>query len=189
MKKVILFALTAFIWSITSYSQTVAIKNNLLYDATLTPNLGLEFGLAKKSTLDLHAGYNPFKFSNGKRFKHWLVQPEYRYWVCEKFNGSFWGVHLHGGQYSVGGIKLPFGMFPSLKDYRYEGFFVGGGVSYGYQWMLGKRWNLEAAIGVGYAYLGYDKYPCKDCGPKIKSDHRHYFGPTKAAISIIYIID
>lgn len=188
MKKVI-FILISLIWSMSSYSQKVAIKNNLLYDATLTPNLGLEFGLSPKSTLDINAGYNPFTFSKGKRLKHWAVQPEYRLWNCEKFNGSFWGFHLHGGQFSVAGLKLPFGMFPTLEDHRYEGFFVGGGVSFGYQWMLSKRWNLEASLGAGYAYIDYDKYRCNDCGPKLKSGHYNYFGPTKATISIIYIID
>ena len=33
------------------YAQTVAIKTNLLYDATTTLNLGAEFGLAHKWTL------------------------------------------------------------------------------------------------------------------------------------------
>ncbi|MCD7899129.1 MAG: DUF3575 domain-containing protein [Bacteroides sp.] len=189
MKKGIFILLISLLWSMTSYSQNFAIKNNLLYDATLTPNLGFEFGLSKKSTLDINAGYNPFTFSKGKSLKHWAVQPEYRYWTCEKFNGSFWGFHLHGGEFSFAGIKLPFGMFPSLRDYRYEGFFLGGGISFGHQWILSKRWNLEASIGAGYAHIKYDKYPCRDCGPKIKSGHYNYFGPTKAVVSFIYIIN
>ena len=36
------------------------IKNNLLYDATSTPNLSLEFGLNKKQTFDVQVGFNPF---------------------------------------------------------------------------------------------------------------------------------
>lgn len=188
MKKGI-FILISLLWSMTSYSQNIAIKNNLLYDATLTPNLGLEFGLGSKSTFDINVGYNPFTFSNGKKLKHWAVQPEYRYWNCEKFNGSFWGIHAHGGEFSFAGVKLPFGIFKKLRDYRYEGYFVGGGISFGYQWMLSKRWNLEASIGAGYAYIDYDKYRCNECGPKLKGGHRHYVGPTKATLSFIYIIN
>lgn len=188
MKKGI-FILVSLVFSVTLYSQEVGIKNNLLYDATLTPNLGLEIGLGKKSTLDVNVGYNPFTFSNMKRFKHWLVQPEYRFWTCEKFNGTFFGIHAHGGEFSVARLKLPFGAFPSLRDHRYEGYFYGGGVSVGHQWILSKRWNFEASIGVGYARIEYDKYPCPDCGPKIKSDHFNYWGVTKATISLIYIIN
>ena len=42
----LLLALTA-----TAGAQTVAIKNNLLYDATLTPNIGLEVRLGSHSSL------------------------------------------------------------------------------------------------------------------------------------------
>ncbi len=40
------------------------------------------------------------------RFKHWMVQPEARYWLCEKFNGHFLGVHAHYADYNVGGLKI-----------------------------------------------------------------------------------
>jgi len=174
--------------TLSVWGQKIGIKNNLLYDATLTPNLGVEMSVGKKSTLDLSAGLNPFTFNDGKKFKHWLVQPEYRRWFCEKFNGTFWGVHLHGGEFSVANLKLPFGMFPSLKDHRYEGYFVGGGLSIGHQWVLSKRWNLEASIGAGYAFIDYEKYDCPKCGPKVKDGTYHYFGVTKAAVSLIYVI-
>ena len=88
----------------------------------------------------------------------------------------------------MAGIHLPFKMFPSLKDHRYEGYFYGGGVSVGHQWVLSKRWNLEASVGVGYAHWVYDKYRCVNCSPKIKSGHKNYVGPTKAALSLVYFI-
>lgn len=47
---------------LVSYSraQDIAIKTNLLYGGyTYTPNLSLEIGLGKRSTLDLGGGYNP----------------------------------------------------------------------------------------------------------------------------------
>jgi len=170
-------------------AQHFAVKNNLLYDATLTPNLGIEFSLSKKHTFDISGGYHPFTFSDGKSWKHWLVQPEYRYWFCEKFNGTFIGIHAHGGEFSFSKLDLPFGFLSQLKDHRYEGYFVGGGLSLGHHWMLSKRWGLEAVIGLGYAYINYDKYKCQDCGPKLKNDDYHYFGPTKAAISFVYIFN
>jgi hypothetical protein len=84
--------------------------------------------------------------------------------------------------------KLPFKIFPSLKDHRYEGYFYGGGVSVGHQWLLSKHWSLEASVGVGYAHWVYDKYRCVNCSPKIKSGHKNYVGSTKAAVSLVYFI-
>lgn len=65
-------------------AQKAAIKTNLLYDATTTFNLGAEFALSPKWTLDVSGNYNPWTFSNNKKWKHWLVQPEARYWFCNK---------------------------------------------------------------------------------------------------------
>ena len=136
MKKAFLLGL-ALLFSLSMSAQHFALKNNLLYDATTTPNLGFEVGLSKKVTLDVSAGYNPFKFNDGKKLKHWLVMPEVRYWTCEKFNGTFIGVHALGGQYNIAGIKLPFGIFPNLKDHRYDGYLYGGGLTLGHQWSRG----------------------------------------------------
>lgn len=170
-------------------SQQIAIKNNLFYDGVfLTPNASVEISTGKKHTLEIMGAVNPFTYSNNKKFKHWLLQPEYRYWFCSRFNGWFVGVHAHGGQFNVGNYKLPFGILHTVKDYRYEGWFVGGGASIGYQWVLSRHWGLEAEIGAGYAYLDYRKYPCATCGKKLKDSSKGYFGPTRAAISLVYVI-
>lgn len=89
-----------------SYAQKVAVKTNLLYDATTTMNLGLEIGLGKKWSLDLSGNYNPWKFDDETRLRHWGVQPELRYWLCEKFNGHFLGLHGHYAKYNVGGMSF-----------------------------------------------------------------------------------
>lgn len=167
----------------TGRAQEVAAKTNLLYDITTTFNLGLEVGLGPRMTLDISGNYNPWRFHD-YRLKHGLIQPELRYWTCEKFNGHFFGLHGFYGSYNVGG--LPFNS--NIRHNRYQGYLYGGGLSYGYQWILSDHWNLEASIGLGYAYIRYKKYPCEDCGEMIKKDHRNYIGPTKAAISLIYII-
>ena len=83
-------------WS--AHAQKVAVKTNLLYGAgTLTPNLGVEFGLGKRTTLDISGGYNPWNrqgtATDNKKWVHNIVQPEFRYWLCQRFNGHFFGVH------------------------------------------------------------------------------------------------
>lgn len=193
MNKRILFVLLAFIGFISpAMAQKVAVKTNLLYDATSAINLGTEFGLSPKWTLDVSANYNPWTYSNNKKWKHWLVQPEARYWFCNKMMGHFIGFHTIAGSYNIGNVNAVFKFlgtdFSKLKDYRYEGWFVGAGVAYGYSWVLSKHWNLEAELGIGYTYSKSDKFECASCGEKMEDDKtHHYVGPTKAALNLVYV--
>lgn len=178
---------------INARAQKAAIKTNLLYGAyTYTPNLGIEAGLGRKTTLSLSGGYNPWNLSgtteNNKKLVHWLGQLELRYWLCQRFNGHFFGIHALGSQFNISGHKLPLLFGQDSKDYRYEGYAAGGGITYGYQFILGKRWNLEAAIGMGYARLNYGKYECHKCAEKLGDEKKNYVGPTNAGVSLIYII-
>lgn len=182
-----LFLFVCLFVSTLSYGQVVGIKTNVLMDITKTMNLGVEIGLSKKSTLEISANYNPWEKSNMKMFKLLAFQPEYRYWFCDRFNGHFIGIHAHGGIYQAAGIDMPWGIWDELKDHRFKGHFYGAGISYGYQWIMSKHWNIEANIGVGYARVKYEKYPCVECGEKIEESHKNYFGPTKGAISLIYL--
>jgi hypothetical protein len=185
-RKLLLFGLV--IVASMARGQEIGVKTNTLMDACRIINLGTEIGMGPKTTLDLYANYNPWKESRFKMYKMLVFQPEYRHWFCERFNGSFIGFHLHGGVYQVAKKHLPFGMWKGLRDNRYKGYFYGGGVSYGYQWIISKHWNLEGNIGVGYARIHYKKYPCAECADKIGEGNKNYWGLTKAAISLIYFI-
>jgi len=60
MKKVAILILFMLGCAISEgYAQKVALKSNLLYDATTTMNLGLEIGLARKWTLDIFRRQTP----------------------------------------------------------------------------------------------------------------------------------
>lgn len=168
-------------------AQKVAVKTNLLYAATTSPNLAFEFRTGKKTTLDLGGGMSLWKFGEKTTFKHWAAQPEFRYWFCDAFNGHFLGLHAHGGQFNVGGVNIPIGNLSDLKDNRYQGYFYGGGLSYGYQWILGRHWNLEASIGGGYARIIYEKFPCANCGQKLDEGVYNYWGITRSTLSLIYV--
>ena len=193
LKLLIMVAVVAAITmcgSIECHAQQVALKTNILYDATATPNIGMEIGVNKKHTFQVFYGLHPWKFGSddSKKFlKHWVVNPEWRHWFCHRFNGSFLGIHAFGGEYNASRVKMPFGWWKELRDNRFEGWFAGGGVSYGYQWVMSKHWNFEASVGVGVAYIEYDKYGCGDCGKKLDDGHKIYVGPTKLALSLMYI--
>lgn len=187
-------AVLAFSVSQSVSANDIAVKTNLLYDATTSINLGAEAAIAPKWSFDLSGNLNAWTFSDGgKRWKHWLVQPEARYWFCQPFTGHFIGSHLLGGQYNVGG--LDFGNltflgtdFGKLKENRYQGWFAGVGFTYGYNWILSRHFNLEAEFGFGWAYTRFDRYPCAHCGTKQESNKAHnYVGPTKVALNLVYV--
>ena len=186
LRQVLALALLLLVCSTAQAQQTWSLKNNLLYDATLTPNLGIEGKVGKRSTLQLFYGLNPWKFSETKKLRHWSLMPEYRYWLSDKgpFGGWFTGVHALGGEFNVGGDVWPISLVKTLKENRYEGWFIGGGLTIGHAWRLSDHWNLEAALGVGYIRFKYDKYANEWCGLLLESKPYNYVGPTKLALNI-----
>ncbi|MCD8287305.1 MAG: DUF3575 domain-containing protein [Porphyromonadaceae bacterium] len=192
MKRLLAMALLCLAVCLSARAQNnVAIKTNVLSDAFMNINLGMEVGLAPRWTLDVGGQLNDWVLSHGRRWKHWGVQPEARYWFCDRFAGHFLGFHAFTGQYNIGGIGKNFTFlgtdYGATIHHRYQGIFVGAGVAYGYAYALGKHWNLEAELGIGYAYLTYDKFACTGCGALEGSGHHNYFGLTKAAVSIVYL--
>ena len=164
--------------------QQTALKTNIVFWATTTPNIGVEVGLGRKLTVDIRGAYNAWKFPNDMKLNLSLVQPEVRYWLCRKFEGHFVGLHGHYGHFNIG--QIPF--IPGLKEYVLRGGLYGGGVTYGYHWALGERWGMEVEAGAGYAYMEYDKLRCAECAEREGSYTRSYIGPTKLGFSIIYFL-
>lgn len=178
---VILFVLC---WPLGLHSQQTALKTNMLFWATTTPNAGVEFAVTPQVTVDIWGAYNAWKFGNDMKLNLYLIQPEARYWFCRKFEGHFIGIHGHYGHFNFG--QIPF--ISGLKEYVLRGDLYGGGATYGYHWALADRWGLEAMIGAGYAYMKYDKYRCADCAERAGSFTRSYFGPTRIGFSVIYFL-
>ncbi len=176
-----------------SYAQKVALKTNLLYDATATANLGIEFGIGKQWTMDIsgnfNGGWNPI---GEAYYEHMYVQPEFRYWFCNRFAGHFVGIHFQTGSYTVGNIPNEFiflgSNFYQLTDYTYDGTFFGAGVAYGYDVVLGAHFNLEFEVGFGFAYTVYDKIRTNSPAVPEETGKQHYYlGPTKASIALVYL--
>ena len=170
------------------YSQKVAVRLNALPATDGAFGAGVSYGIGNKSTVELAGSLRPWKRSEMYVNRYWLIQPEYKYWTCQKFNGFFWGGYLNGAQFNVGGKKLPFGIFADLKKYRYEGWLIGGGISCGYHWMLNDHWNVETSLGVGYDFIRYKQYNCvRKCAGLRNKGQYHYIGPSKASVSLVYL--
>lgn len=168
-----------------------AIKANLLYGGVaLTPNLAFEVGINDKSTIELSGGYSWWgrkkdASENHKQFAHYSIRSEYRHWLCERFNGHYFGGNVSFSKYYVSGYKIPL-LFK--KDHSYDGWALSAGVDYGYHLVLAKHWGLDFNIGAGYARMDYKKGDCAKCDPKSKSKVSHYFGPTRAGITLTFMI-
>lgn len=184
-KRIILLLVLAASFVQESAGQ-IGVKTNLLYDATLTPNLGVEFPLGKKSTMQLSYALHPWR-QGDKMLRHWSVMPEYRYWTCLPQLGHFFGVHALGGQYRAGGYELPFNVLPNFKNIRYVGWFAGAGLSYGYAYPLSVHWNIEGEIGVGVVHTRYTQYECEQCGAEIGRNRKTFVAPTKLALNLVYV--
>lgn len=157
-------------------AQSLAIKTNALFWGVAAPNASVEFKLANRFTADLQGVYDPLRFRETRNVKFWLAQPELRYWFCEAFEGHFVGVHVHGAQFYATG-----------REYIYDGYLAGAGLTYGYNWILSPRWNLEALVGFGYARLWYKEMPDLPCMKCFERKLCHYIGPTKLAVSFSYL--
>lgn len=191
--KYIIVLLVSVCFFLPMRGQEVGLKTNLLYLATTTPNLGVEWGLDRHYSVSLSVGYNPFRFSSYKdeegsrvnpKLSHWLVSAESKYWFCETFLGWNIGVHLFSGEYNVTGFRW---IHPLGKG-RYKGWGAGIGGTVGYQFPLSERWSLDFSLGMGYAYTRYTKYDCYACGDKQGKYKKNYLGPTKAVVSVVYFL-
>jgi hypothetical protein len=172
----------------------IALKTNLLYTGiSLTPNIAAEVGLDEHSSVSLSASYNWFnlngKSTSNKMMVHWLIQPEWRYYIDKRFYGHYLGAHAIGTMYNISNKKKKLLFGKDSKNHRYEGGGYGLGASYGYIHKIADKWNVELKLGLGYVRMKYDKYRCVKCGEKIQQNiTKNYFGPTQAGISLIYVL-
>lgn len=159
-------------------AQNFAVKSNLMQDATGTVNIGLEGRLTDRWTIDLSGSIDAWDLKDDSIWRHAYVQPEVRWWMCDTFSGHFLALHAHGGIFNVS----------EIRDSRYQGWFAGAGIGYGYDLIISRHWNLEFEIGAGYAYTISDRFECDKCGSKLDQDiPNHYFGITKAAVSLVFL--
>lgn len=183
-----LFVLLLFITNSVS-AQQVTLSNNLLYDATLTPNLRLGVRLSPHWSMGLTAGYRPWPTDDNtsRKWKHLLLAPDVRYWTDSVDVRHFFGINLIYSHYNVADVKFPFGLWKSVRDERRQGDLGAIGAYYGYSWPLGRFWNLEAHIGAAIGYTKYDRFECGHCGTKIGTDKKVFVMP-QAGVSIVYNI-
>lgn len=194
MKKTRLFLLLALMLQtgVLSAQNTWALKTNLLHDATLSVNLAGEYAFAPQWSAELGASVNAWRSWGGSRIQHALLQPEIKYWTCERYTGWFISGNLLGGWATLGNFwdfSKVTPRSPDLRNYLLKDALVLGiGVGGGYDFILSRHWNLEVEGAIGYMYTRGDEYD--DVTPPellLKGSEFDYIGPTKLAVSIVYL--
>lgn len=184
--KYALIVLTLFV-AHEAKAQDVAIHNNLYTDVMGDLSLGVELATKPRTTIEVYGSIRPWNGSASSVHKHWLVQGQYRFWTCQKYNGIYWGPFAHFGEYNISDTTLPLGFLKGLKDSRYEGWLAGTGIGGGYEYAISKHWNIGGEIGLGYTFIKYKKFDCGECGSLTDKGNYHYFGLSKLGVNIIYL--
>lgn len=164
----------------------LAARTNLLYDAAVIPNIGLEIPLGNHWTLNADWFYTWFK--NDDRHRYWQGYGGYfgvrKYFGAASEENPFTGHHL--GAY---GLMMTYDVEWGGRGYQSPDWGFGGGIEYGYSLPIARRFNLDFSLGVGFQDGKYHEYLPMD-GHYVwqETHHRNWFGPTKAEVSLKWLI-
>lgn len=172
----------------------MALKTNMLYDALLLPNIGAEFYVGKNISL-----------TGDWIYGWWDHDRTHYYWRAYGGNlGARWWFGKAAHEKPLTGHHL--GLFAGVITYDFElgkGGIMGGlprgtlwdrcnfisGIEYGYSLPVTHRLNIDFSLAIGYMGGKYLKYEPKYGFYIWQSTHRlHWFGPTKAEISLVWLI-
>ena len=172
----ILILMISFI-PLFGYSQKIAVKTNALEWATVSPNISAEFVVSPTMSLDLSASFNEWTPYKNAKFDHLRIQPELRYWFQRPMAQHFLGFTL---------LYIDYDMM--YKGVCHDGQAIGGGFTYGYDFVLSKRWNLELTAGIGAIYRFERKYNEGATYPSKNNANSWGVIPIKLGVTVSYVI-
>lgn len=165
---------------------TILLKTNMLYDAALTPNIGVEIPLGDR-----------FSVETDWMYARWNKHSAHKYWRIyggdlsvyarlgkltpgeDRFAGHFLGVY---GQTAVYDFQ-----FGDRKGVLSDKWNYGAGLVYKYSFHATRRLYIECSLGMGYMWGIYKKHtPIDDCDVWLSTHRLHWFGPTRAGVSLVW---
>ena len=159
----------------------VFLTTNLLYDALLTPNIGVGVYLGKK----MYAWW-----SNRGQRRYWRIYGgdlELRMQLGHGRSGNPLSGHHVGLYFSIVTYDFQFGR--SHTGVMGDKFNYAAGISYGYSLPLNRRLSLDFSAGIGYAWGKYMKQRLIDDHDVWLSTHRRrWFGPTRAEVCLTWLL-
>lgn len=160
-------------------AQFSSVSVNTLGYLTGNLNVALDFKINSRTTFDIPLSFSPMMF-NKLGWQNVTVQPGFRFWTNEIYQGSFFGLYAGGTAYRM-----------LYRNNYYQGWASGVGFSFGHSFLLSKRWNLEAEIGASLIYADYTKKENRTYGifeDEHWTRHRRIQAvPSKLKISFGYI--
>lgn len=157
-------------------AQRLSLHTNTVEWLVASPNIGAEFGLGNHLSTEISVSGNPCKVSNQWYLKHFRVQPEVKYWIKNLMTGHYVGFTAFYAGFDLG-----------LKQRAYYGDAYAAGLTYGYSWILSRRWNIEVSAGAGVTGYRLTRYLPGNEHPN--PDERGWKPvPVKLGLSFIYII-
>ena len=172
-------------------AQRAAIRNNLLYDATLTPNIGFDVRVDSLWTVGALFGLNAWDVNKdtNKKWRHLLVAPNVRRWLGDSlYHKSYVEADLIYSHFNVSNTRIPFGLYSATKDRRLQGDLFALGGKYGYAWILGRCWRVEAEAGIAVGYAWFKEYECAHCGAQLGEGNRIFLLP-QLGVNVVLIIN
>lgn len=164
----------------------MALKTNMLYDAALVPNIGVEFYLGKGWTIGgnwMYAWWN-----SDRKHNYWRIyggELDVRKYFGKKAKDK----PLTGHHLGVYGGIVTYDFELGGKGYLGDKWSYHAGIEYGYSLPVAKRLNIDFGIGIGYLGGEYKEYkPIDNHYVWQETKQRHWFGPTKAEISLVWLI-
>lgn len=164
-----------------------AIKTNLLYDAVLVPNIGIEARLFKTFTIYADVMYAGWNFP--EKYIYWNLygaQVGARQYFGQKSNGRSFTGH-HAGAYAQ---ALAYDLQAGNIGQQTTTLNIAGGFEYGYSVPVARNLNIDFELGIGYMSGSYDEYDVHDGHNTWRATiQRKWFGPTKASVSLVWQIE
>ena len=160
-------------------AQFFGVRVNALAALTGTVAVGAEAALTDNWTVETSAYWNPIR-TERLTTQVGAVQLGVRHWFYEDFVGHFLGLHASWVDYRIGNRRR-----------TYDGRAYGIGISYGYAWILSKRWNLVVEAGAGlYRTRDTRRDPVtSDWGDRyIRHARRWTLAPSKLEVSFNYLL-
>jgi hypothetical protein len=170
----------------------LALKTNLLYDASTAVNAELEAAIGQRWSVAGELVSPWWLLTDRQRCLQLLSGTlEGRYWLGERrklpaLTGWFAGLHVGGGYYDV-----------EWNGRGYQGTHLMAGLSGGYAHAVGRsgRLRLEYALGAGYLGTRYHAYTAVAGFDgawhlvRRRSGTLSWFGPTRARVSISLMLN
>lgn len=171
-----------------------AIKTNMLYDALLVPNVGVEFSLGKRWSVAADWMYG--WWSRNKSHRYWRVYggglTVRKYFGAKAAEKPLQGHHIginaqmltydieFGGKGYMGG--KPGGTLWDRMNYTV-------GAEYGYSMPVARRLNIDFSLAAGYMGGRYYEYTPLD-GHYVwqATKNRKWIGPTKVEVSLVWLL-